>query len=124
FFILSEDSQPARCSNIAATSQVATASAITSCSCIRRRADGRVSNPERQELTFGRRKCRPDVTQCGLSLRASLAGAALSRSEANGIFNGTLIYMENPTSSACQILEECHAKAHLHGDMYRRRNSR
>ncbi|MER8782467.1 hypothetical protein NKH60_14635, partial [Mesorhizobium sp. M1006] len=27
-----EDSQPARCSNIAATSQVATASAITSCS--------------------------------------------------------------------------------------------
>lgn len=34
FFILSEDSQPARCSNIAATSQVATASAITSCSFI------------------------------------------------------------------------------------------
>jgi hypothetical protein len=30
--ILSGDSQPARCSNIAATSQVATAPAITSCS--------------------------------------------------------------------------------------------
>jgi hypothetical protein len=34
FFILSGDSQPARCSNIAATSQVATAPAITSCSFI------------------------------------------------------------------------------------------
>lgn len=36
FFILSGDSQPARCSNIAATSQVATAPAITSCSFVHR----------------------------------------------------------------------------------------
>lgn len=35
----------------------------------------------------------------------------------------TLIYIDARTSSACQILEEYHAKIHLHGNVYRR-NSR
>ena len=52
-------------------------------------------------------------------------GADLRQSaEGHGISKGTLIYMDAQRSSACQIVEEGHAKVHRHGGVYRRRNSR
>ena len=58
FFILSGDSQPARCSNIAATSQVATAPAITSCSF---NGATTTSNPVRRDVCF-RAEAKLDFT--------------------------------------------------------------
>jgi hypothetical protein len=63
-------------------------------------------------------------TPCGLSVASVACWSCVSQSEANGIFNGKLIYIDARMSSACQILEECHAKIHLHGNVYRHRNSR
>ncbi|CAH2396582.1 hypothetical protein MES5069_140032 [Mesorhizobium escarrei] len=61
----------------------------------------------------------------GLSVASVACWNCVGQSEANGIFNGTLIYLDARTSSAAKYLRNANAKTRLDRNVYRhRRNCR